>query len=392
MIVEIKGVEFENKGSELMLRAIADKLRARWPAIRFALRVNSKTPAKHVTSFPALRKIPLRKNYLDFNNFSYFLPDLIRHYLIKLGFVLEADIDMIIDASGFSYSDEWSAKLRIYHLKNELERFHKNSKPYIFLPQAFGPFSNKSSCSWIASSFKYAAMICARELVSYNFIEGVAGPLTNLHQYPDFTNMLQGSVRQTSRSSNHVVYIIPNRNMTKTNKHITSWKMVYHQLIAKVINCYREMGLDPYFLNHSGSFDEPTILDINSFLSMPIGIEIVSDPLEIKGMIGTAKAVFSSRYHGCVSALSQGKPCIATSWSHKYDLLYDQYGATELLLKPNSTDRQIKRVVDISLNANSRLHRRIRDEAYLEQRRTQTMWDKFFEIVTQYDAFSKQVL
>ena len=143
MIVEIKGVEFKNRGSQLMLWAVVNQLREWWPKVRFAMRSSSIATPEQLLKIPAIRKLSLRKNIVDFNRFTYILPKSFRDRLLKFDIVLEADIDMIIDASGFSYSDQLPSTLRLYHLQNELLRFRRWQKPYVFLPQAFGPFKEK---------------------------------------------------------------------------------------------------------------------------------------------------------------------------------------------------------------------------------------------------------
>ncbi len=54
--------------------------------------------------------------------------------------------------------------------------------------------------------------------------------------------------------------------------------------------------------------------------------------------------VVSSRFHGCVSALSQAVPCLATGWSHKYQALFDDFGLPEGLLQPVDPDTAVLRL------------------------------------------------
>ena len=55
MIIEIKGVGFENKGAQLMLLAIVEETKHRWPNARFVLSRSSGT-AQQRDMVPALLK------------------------------------------------------------------------------------------------------------------------------------------------------------------------------------------------------------------------------------------------------------------------------------------------------------------------------------------------
>ena len=71
MIIEIKGVEFENKGAHLMLVAIVQQLNSRWPQAMIALSHSSKASSAQRVAVASLRKIALRKHRLDLNALSF---------------------------------------------------------------------------------------------------------------------------------------------------------------------------------------------------------------------------------------------------------------------------------------------------------------------------------
>ena len=388
MIVEIKGVEFRNSGAHLMLLAIVCELRKRWPELQFALRQQSNMSAQQIANVPALRKLNLRKSRLDLNAVSYMLPKALRRRWLDAGWATEADVDMIVDASGFSYSDQWPSKLRIGHLHNELQRFAKYGKPYVFLPQAFGPFSDADSRANIARSFSLASMICARETQSRNYVEEVAGALPNLFQYGDFTNLMEGIIPETTTLPTRAACIVPNYNMIDTRNSNTAWLNTYENLFLMAIDYYRELGLTPFFLNQGGAQDSVVITRLNRQLKKRAqrALEIVHDsnPLITKGVIGASSAVLCSRYHGCIAALSNGIACIGTSWSHKYDALYSQDDASELLLSPEISVKECRRIIDVSLDRDAPVHARIAEQAIIQKDSTKAMWDKFFAIVSSY--------
>ena len=387
MIIEIKGVEFENKGAHLMLVAIVQQLRLRWPNVQFALTQSVKAPYAQRLAVASFRKINLRKHLLDLNFISYRLPIWVRSGLKHYGLVTEADIDMIIDASGFSYSDQWPSKVRIFHLQNELQRFNRHIKPYVFMPQAFGPFTTPVSRKRIARSFKYAAMICAREKQSLQHIEEITGSIASLFQFDDFTNLADGFVTDSFDREADWACIVPNKNMINPRNTSQVWLQRYESVLIGAIAHYRKRGLKPFFLNHEGAEDGELIAKINGVLGDPIPVIVEFDPLAVKGIIGASRAVLCSRYHGCISAMSQGIPCIGTSWSHKYDLLYQQYQADGLLLKPNITDAELRAVIDLSLQPDSIEALRIREQAVVLKDKSAAMWRKFQSVTDSYPLF-----
>jgi colanic acid/amylovoran biosynthesis protein len=390
MIIEIKGVEFENKGAHLMLLAIIEQVRRRWPMVQFALTHSSKASYIDRSAVAKLRKLNFRKNLIDINALTYLIPSFLRGWLQRKCLVVEADIDMIIDASGFSYSDQWPSKLRIYHLKNELKRFHRYGKPYIFMPQAFGPFINRTSRKRIGQSFKHAAMVCTREERSYQYIEEITGPISNLFQYGDFTDLIEGFVPDNFDTDKKWACIVPNKNMVNVRNSNKAWLERYEPLLSEAIIYYQKKGLTPFFLNHEGEEDDALINRVNAALDSPITVVRESNPLAVKGIIGASRAVLCSRYHGCISAMSQGIACIGTSWSHKYELLYEEYQAGALLLESTSSSEKLREVIDLSLKADSQLTQAIASRASVLKAQSAAMWDNFQAVAERYSEFERR--
>ena len=381
MIIEIKGVEFENKGAQLMLCAITEQVTRIWPDAEFALTPSKKASFFQRSRVPAWQKLALRKNLLDLNRLSYWLPSIVRSKLRDWGIVTEADVDIIIDASGFSYSDQWPSKIRIYHLKNELKRFRQKGKPYVFMPQAFGPFTTKISQDRIAQSFKDATMICAREEQSFKHINDITGPIPNLYQYGDFTNLMDGIVPSYFDVSVRWACIVPNTNMVNPRNTNKAWISRYESILLEAVIYYKESGLTPFFLNHEGNEDGALIEKINSKLATPIKVVAEADPRVVKGIIASSEAVLCSRYHGCVSALSSGVACVGTSWSHKYELLYQDYRAPELLLNPLMSNKELKDVIDLSLQNSGALTEKLVGRASDLKLQSLEMWEELLRLL-----------
>jgi colanic acid/amylovoran biosynthesis protein len=75
-------------------------------------------------------------------------------------------------------------------------------------------------------------------------------------------------------------------------------------------------------------------------------VSLETNPLYIKGILGTCRFLIGSRYHGLINGLSQGVPCIGTSWSHKYQALFEDYHCSEFLITDFTTMEKANQLID----------------------------------------------
>lgn len=385
MIIEIKGVQFVNKGAELMLYAVLQQIEKLWPDAEIALRACPNSPYLKRARLSAWQKISLRKHIIDLNKFSYSLPTKVNASLKRLGIVTEADIDLVLDASGFAYGDQWPVR-QLTHISHEIARYHANKKPYIFLPQAFGPFSNPALESSIRSHWGKAALIFARDKVSYSHLARCleTDKQTNeaLHLMPDFTNLVKGN-HVGLDNADKTVLIIPNGKMISHRNGRTSWIENYTALMSKMCLEVHDSGFIPLLLNHDGAKDAKLCEQIIAGSLLELQTITLDDPLDVKGVIGEVAAVISSRFHGCVSALSQGVPCIGTSWSHKYEALFADYGQQDMLI---STPEDEGVSANLKHLLSERYAQECRENPLIETQKTESekMWSLISDKIAQY--------
>jgi len=332
MLIEIKGVQFVNKGAELMLRAIVDKLATDLPDTAICIVHNQNSPYLERAKVGAFQKINIRKNIFDLNRLFYFLPKATRRYFKnRFGIVTEADVDVVLDASGFGYGDQWS-DIIMHQVALEVVRMERFGKKYIFLPQSLGPFTREKNSKYASQAFKHASLVFAREKPSYKHIKNLLPTSNNLYQAPDFTNLLVPTVEAEFTKYKNFVIVIPNSKMLSNKNKDIWWRENYITTLVTLIDKAVEAGEQVIILNHSGIDDVKLCNDIVAKLTTACEIVEPQNALAVKALISQGKLIVSSRFHGCVSALSQGIPCIATGWSHKYQELFDEYGCADLLL------------------------------------------------------------
>lgn len=381
MLIEIKGVQFVNKGAELMLYAILEQLKVHLPDAEICLAHNANSPYLKRAQIGAFQKVALLKNVIDLNRIFYFFPKKIRQYFKnRFGIVTEADIDVILDASGFSYGDQWS-DLVLHQVANEVTRLKTHNKKYIFLPQSLGPFTREENKKYAQKAFSNASLVFAREEPSFNHIEQLNGASTNLLRAPDFTNLLCPESSQIFAKYKDYFVVIPNSKMLSSKNKDTSWKANYVDVIKTLIEKALADGERVVILNHSGNDDSELCTLIQSGLSKVCDIIEPKTALEVKAVIGGAKAVVSSRFHGCVSALSQGIPCLATSWSHKYLELFKEYNSEHLLLNSKSSKDSLHISLEQVLNPEKQWLNGLKDNAQKYKLQSAEMWQRVVDVV-----------
>ena len=93
--------------------------------------------------------------------------------------------------------------------------------------------------------------------------------------------------------------------------------------------------------------------------------------------------MISSRFHGLVSALSQGVPALTTGWSHKYEMLLTEYGFPEGCIPVGSSDSEIReRILQITDEANAvQLRQKLTETAQIQKQKSEKMWARVFECI-----------
>ena len=208
MIIEIRGVNFLNRGAELMLVAILENYK--YKNIKFCIEPSSHSPFIKRTKLGLYQKIGYGKYTYILNFFGNFIPKKLRK---NFGLILEKEVDIILDASGFAYTDQWGTKI-LKLMSKDVLKWKKQGKKIIFLPQAFGPFENEKNKRNMSIILDNIDFIFPRDKISYEYLNSIKNN-KKIIQYPDFTNLI--SLKKEKKDIDKIC-IIPNvRMLDKTD-------------------------------------------------------------------------------------------------------------------------------------------------------------------------------
>lgn len=346
MKIVLSGVETNNKGAELMLYAILQQVEKVAPDSEVFI------PRNMVRQGLQYVKTNVKLKYLPVNIVSKVCTKLkITGLLNRLGFYNSMlnnscpikDVDYFIDGSGLLFSDKRiSNRLTTVSWQSKLKEYHRYGTKIVFLPQGFGPFKNKVTKETIAALDQYSDLIFAREQVSFSELKSLTDNSDKIRLYPDFTSLVDGECPEVYKHLNGKVCVIPNFQMVA--KGVMS-RENYLCLIHHLIETCRNKGFGVYLLNHEGIKDELLAKEYKDRYNDDIELVTGLNAIEVKGLISTAYLVISSRFHGVASSLNTHVPCLATSWHHKYEELFKDYGMKDCVLTIDDIEASKQKVL-----------------------------------------------
>lgn len=382
MKILLSGVETNNKGAELMLYAILQEIERKYPdAEVFIPAANIRQGVDYVKTSLKLRICQQR--FIDRIISKLHINGILRRLhlsQITLKLSLPDSIDYFIDGSGFAFSDQFNlSDLRVKYWRNLLKKLSKQKCKIAFLPQAFGPAELQNTRNVFSVLNDYASVIMPREKISYEYIEksGVVD-LKKVKMYTDFTSLVEGTFPEGLEALKKGICVIPNLRMI--DKGVIT-KQDYKKMLSSIIELGKQSGHIVYLLNHESKGDEDLAFELKRDLSDEIEVVTGLNALEVKGLISTAYVVITSRFHGVASALNSCVPCLATSWSHKYKELFDDYNMLNCILPLDDLEKAIEMVKDyLSEDYNQKIRVHLGSQVPQIKKQTIEMWKRVWSL------------
>ena len=381
MIIQLDGGASTNKGAQLMMVAVIQEMKQRFPDAKLIINNNNPDEA-FIKSLYGANYVILRKSsfYKWVNRFhivrltSHFSRKLANYFTVKHA-VKGADV--VLNIGGFQFGDQWNhTENGNKNWKDYLKKLHNYGAKYVFLPQAFGPFEKKSSKQILEILNENADYLIARDDISYNYLLSEKVNKDKVLLYPDFTASVTGVETEYSKQHKEKVCVIPNSKIIQTG---VMNKDAYVSSIIKLINHIYEKGKDVVLLNHEGAGDYKLCKDIASQTSNKVAIVTGLNAIETKGVIASSYMVVSSRFHGVANSLSSGVPCLATSWSHKYKKLLEEFKQDDCLLDLTNFEEAIP-IIDgmLDVERNNAIRKMLAQMNVVVKAKNREMWDKIW--------------
>lgn len=331
MLVELKGAEFSNAGAAMMCLVVMQRLALAFPEASFALSPGPHCSFREIAGLPAWQRFRTQR----FAGFPEIVmthaPRRLRALTLRYGVVFGNEIDAVVDISGYAYGKPWSDQ-RLHETAADIERLARRGKPYVFLPQAFGSFdSSDRSARVFRRAIARSRLTYARDAISLENIRSLlAGLPADIRVCPDFTMEfpLAASRKTKPFLPKYDVIVVPNTKLLSNPQSASMGD--WESFLVNAIDHLTDKGMTVAIANHCRDEDGPVCARLASRRNAVL--LATESPEETKAILATPALVISGRYHACISAMSQGVPCLGLSWSHKYRELFRDFGASDFVM------------------------------------------------------------
>jgi len=380
MNIQIDGVNNSNKGAQLMLFATLAAIEQYYPkaTVRFNSPLSSSLFLERTKlSIVGVQPYWYKRWILDSHIGLYISKLSKRIYAAISNWRKTTGVDLLIDIGGFQFGDQWNHSERdILTREYYLKHLKSNGTKIVFMPQAFGPFEKTNSKKMLKVINDYSDMIIARDDISYKYLidSGVNASIVSI--YPDFTHQVCPVKPAIEDKYTGNVCIIPNSMMIRQN--IVS-EDTYVHFMTDVCKLILANGRTPFLFNHEGAGDLQLCHKINVAFSNSLTVYTGLNALETKWVISQSYLVISSRFHGVANALSSAVPCLATSWNHKYQKLFENYRLIDNVLDCCDFNDAKEKMENYLSESENKKTRKILIEAGCEiSKANKEMWSKVF--------------
>lgn len=344
--VLIRGGGFINKGAEALLLTARDQLRRRMSDLSFRVEI----PDSQVEFVRAHGMEPVRRS-APFRGISkLLLKRKVQRVLCRLGDpepifdaltrlrpdpALPAP-DAVLDVSGYSYHDGGVERLVAQALS-----LKRCPVPYVFLPQAWGPFRTEPSRVWVRCMLKRAARVYSRDGESSRHLRQCG--FERFEEAPDIALAFEGKgevpeyVRRLEARGRPLVGIAPNMRVYERMK---GQGLENEYLSALIRLCRRlvderkaSVALIANEVHPPGMAKDDQ--DLCEWIRDALRDERCDferrarSAAEIRAAVGRLDLLVGSRFHTLVFGLSQQVPVLAMGWSHKYRELLASFGMAD---------------------------------------------------------------
>lgn len=355
MRILILGSNAVNKGAEAMLRTVMAELSSRIHGASFYIgdrRARQWHPeGVHALGIPyapvEIKRAVPRAGHLLVHGIAS--PEGLRHWIGnrgQLGYIdaLVDQVDLAVDVSGFLFSDQrGKAGKRLVPI---VEMFARRGKPFVFLPQAWGPFEKPAVRELAKRAVSASTLTFARDDVSRTYLASL-GEGERVEQAPDIAFLFQPDPNGSKLVAD--LGIDPDRPLVAISPNMRVYERTggeglentYGRALIHIGRRFLSQGVQVLLVPHEilppseERYDDRYLCGLiaDALDSEHVGaVTTDRSAEEIKAMISACDLMLGSRFHALIAALSSGVPTVAVGWAHKYPELLGEFGLERYVL------------------------------------------------------------